>query len=141
MNHRRLVSWCVSVLSFVPSLASADKPSLAEWTQQRVQAGIVTPLTQREGSRFSRALPAPRQRRIRVPEAAARDPQGREFQPFAVDIRFGGEWRENDIVGCAYRASGALFVKRGDSYFPAALLLGKKVAAIAGVCQPAPPQS
>jgi hypothetical protein len=67
----------------------------------------------------------------------SRDKQGREFVPFSVDVRFGnGEWQHDDVVGCAYRASGNLFVQRGDAYFPAALLLGKKVDALPGACQP-----
>jgi hypothetical protein len=132
------------VLSFVPSLASADEPSLVEWTQHRVEAGILKPLAEREGnrSRFSRARPMPHVRRIRVTAAAlTADKLGRGFVPFAVDVGFGGEWQENDIVGCAYRASGDLFIKRGDAYFPAALLLGKKVEPVAGVCQAAPARS
>lgn len=85
--------------------------------------------------------PTPRERRIRVTQASATpDKRGRKFVPFAVDVRFGGSaWRENDIVGCAYTGSNDLFVKSGDAYFPAALLLGKKVEAVAGACEPAPP--
>jgi hypothetical protein len=134
---------CAFVLSFVPSLASADEPSLVEWAQQRVQAGILKPLAARDGgSRFSRARPPPRERRVRVTQAALiRDKQGRDFVPFAVDVRFGSDWQQDDIVGCVYRASGSLFVKRGDAYFPAAFLTGKDVAPAAGVCQAAPARS
>lgn len=131
------------VLSFVPSLATADEPSLVEWTEQRVDAGIVKPLAERTSSRFSRSRPPPRERRIRVTQTnLSRDAQGREFVPFAVDVRFGpGAWQMDDIVGCAYRATGSLFVKRGDGYFPASLLLGKKVDRMASVCQAAAPRS
>lgn len=75
---------------------------------------------------------------MRVTQATvSRDKQGREFVPFSVDARFGkGEWQQDDIVGCAYRATGNLFVQRGEAYFPAALLLGKKVDALPGACQP-----
>ena len=129
-------------LSFVPSLASADDPSLVEWAQHRVQTGIVQPLAERAGSRFSRSRPPPHERRVRVTQATvSRDKQGREFVPFAVDVRFGGDWQQNDIVGCAYRATGSLFVKRGDAYFPAAFLLGKDVNAVTGVCEAAPARS
>jgi hypothetical protein len=132
------------VLSFVPSLASADEPSLAEWTQHRVEAGILKPLAEREGkrSRFSRARPMPHERRIRITAAALTpDKQGRGFVSFAVDVGFGGDWQENDIVGCAYRASGELFIKQGNAYFPAALLLGKRVDPVTFVCQAAPARS
>jgi hypothetical protein len=130
------------VLSLVPSLASADEPSLVEWTQRRVDEGIVSPVVEREGSRFKRVRPPPRERRIRVTGAALmRDKQGRDFIPFAVDVRFASDWQLNDIVGCAYRVSGDLFVKLGDAYFPAAVLLGKRVAPAGGVCQAAPARS
>jgi len=100
------------------------------------------PLAARETSRFSRARPPPHERRVRVPQATpSRDKQGREFVAFAVDVRFGGDWQENDIVGCAYRGSGALFVKRGDAYFPAAFLFGKSVDRAPGVCESAPDRS
>ncbi|HYQ45075.1 MAG TPA: hypothetical protein VER11_23975 [Polyangiaceae bacterium] len=115
----------------------ADEPSLVEWAQRRVEAGIVQPLAERSGSRFSRSRPPPHERRVRITQATvSRDKQGREFVPFSVDVRFGsGEWQRDDIVGCAYRASGNLFVQRGDAYFPAALLLGKKVEALPGACK------
>jgi len=66
------------------------------------------------------------------------DKSGRAFVPFAIDVRFGSEWRKDDIVGCAYRQTGELFVKRGDAYRPAAFLLGKKAEPVAGVCEAAP---
>ena len=143
MNCLRSLSWCTFVLCFVPSLATADEPSLVEWTRQRVEAGILKPLAEHGGSRFSRSRPPPRERRVRVSQPTlSRDKQGRDFVPFTVDVRFGpGEWQQDDIVGCAYRASGNLFIKRGDAYFPASLLLGKKVDAAAGVCQAAPARS
>jgi hypothetical protein len=76
---------------------------------------------------------------VRVIQATAlTDKSGRAFVPFAIDVRFGGEWRENDIVGCVYRGSGALFVKYGDQYRPAAFLLGKNLDPVAGVCEAAP---
>jgi hypothetical protein len=127
----------VFALSFSPSLAPADEPTLAEWTQRRVETGLLQPLAERSSSRFSRSRPPPRESRVRVTQTTlSRDRQGREFVPFSVDVRFGsGEWQLDDIVGCAYRASGNLFIKNGEAYFPAALLLGKKVGAAPGVCE------
>ncbi|MET0793393.1 MAG: hypothetical protein ABW061_17865 [Polyangiaceae bacterium] len=111
-----------------------------EWAQHRVETAILKPLAERAGSRFSRSRPPPHERRVRITQTAlSRDKQNRDFLPFAVDVRFGaGAWQQDDIVGCAYRATGNLFVKRGDAYFPAALLLGKKVDPVAGVCQTSP---
>jgi hypothetical protein len=130
------------VLSFVPLLAWADE-SLVGWVEHRVQERLIKPLANLEGgSRFSRARPAPRERRVRVIQASVTlDKQGRPFVPFAIDVRFGSEWQENDIVGCVYRSNGDLFVKRGDAYRPAAFLLGKNVHPVAGVCEAAPPRS
>ncbi len=128
------------MLSSVPSLAWADE-SLVEWAQRRVDQGLIKPLAEREGgSRFSRARPMPHERRVRVLSATTlADKSGRQFVPFAIDVRFGGgEWQQNDIVGCAYRGSGNLFVKRGDQYRPAAYLFGKNLDPVAGVCEAAP---
>ena len=130
-------------LSFSPSLATADEPSLVEWALRRVETGLVRPLAEHSSSRFSRSRPPPRERRARVTQSiASRDRQGREFVPFSVDVRFGsGEWQQDDIVGCAYRASGNLYIKSGETFFPAALLLGKKVNAAPGVCEAAAARS
>lgn len=109
--------------------------------QARVEDGLVKPLVARETStsRFSRARPVPRERRVRVTQTAVSlDKSGRAFMTFAVDIKFrGGEWQENDVVGCAYTKSGDIFVKRGDAYRPAAFLTGQPGEPVAGVCQAA----
>jgi hypothetical protein len=127
----------------VPSFASADEPSLTEWAQRRVDEGLVKPLVDFEGHRFSRGRPPPRERRIRVTQTTVTvDKNGRSFVPFAIDVRFGSaEWHENDIVGCAYTGSGDLFVKKGDAYRPASFLLGKNGDPVAGVCEAAPARS
>jgi hypothetical protein len=125
----------------VPSFASADEPSLVDWTKARVQEGLLKPLAEREVSRFSRSRPVPREYRVRVPETrAALDRNGGSFMPFAVDIRVaGGDWQPDDLVGCAYVGKGDLYVKRGDGYRPVAFLFGKNVDAVPGVCEAAPP--
>jgi hypothetical protein len=127
------------VLSFVPSLAWGDEP-LAQWVQHRVDEGLVKPLAKAESSRFSRLRPPPHERRIRATQVTASvDRNGNAFVPFAIDVRFGSaKWNENDIVGCAYRSNGALFVKKGDAYRPAEFLLGKNVEPVAGACEAAP---
>jgi hypothetical protein len=110
--------------------------------QARVDEGLVKPLAERERttSRFSRARMPPAERRVRVTQTTeSRDVSGRAFMTFAVDVKYGSEWHENDVVGCAYTASGLLFVKRGDEYRPAAFLLGKAADAVPGVCQAPPP--
>jgi hypothetical protein len=110
--------------------------------QRRVEDGLVKPLAEieRNTSRYSRARPVPRERRVRVTQTTATlDKAGRPFVAFAIDVKFGGgEWNENDVVGCAYTTTGSLFVKRGDAYRPAAFLLGKSADAVPNVCVAAP---
>ncbi len=126
----------------MPSLVWADEPSPVEPARRRVEDGLVKPLAKQEGSRFSRSRPAPRERRVRVTQATASvDGKGRAFLPFSIDVRFGSEWKKDDIVGCVYGRDGKLFVKTGDAYRPAELLLGKNVEAIPGTCEAATPSS
>ena len=126
-----------------PSSASADDPPAAA-VQRRVEKGLLEPLAlkEKERSRFSRARMPPQERRVRVTQAAVTlDASGRPYMAFAVDVRRGTEWQENDVVGCAYTQSGALFVKRGDEYRPAEILLGKNAAVAPNVCMPAKARS
>ena len=141
----KLLHWpfvCAFALSSIPSLAPADEPTVAERAQLRVETALVKPLAERESNRFSRARPAPRERRVRITSSTLNsDKSGRAFLPFAIDVRFGSDWSENDIVGCVYTPKGDIFVKRGDSYRPSAFLLGENLDAVAGVCEAAPPRS
>lgn len=96
-------------------------------------------MTELRDSPFSRVRPPPREQRVRILKATpTSDRSGHKYVPFVVDGRFSsGEWRE-DITGCVYRASGKIFVKRGDAYRPADFMLGKKVDPVPGVCEAAP---
>jgi hypothetical protein len=110
--------------------------------QAQVDSGLLKPLADREAHirPFTRTRPIPRERRLRViGTTAERDKTGREFLAFAIDVRFGDEWYENDIVGCDYPSTASLFVKRGETYLPASFLLGKSVEPVLGVCSAAPP--
>jgi hypothetical protein len=128
------------VLSLLPSAASAGEPTLLEWAKRRVQDGLVKPLANQSGRRFSRERPPPAERRVRVTrETATSDSKGGKFLTFAIDVRYGTDWQEDDVVGCVYAGTGSLFVKNGDEYRPAAFLLGKKADPVAGVCEAAPP--
>lgn len=77
------------------------------------------------------------------------DSRGAAFVTFAVDEHSGtfarratdnsGPWRRDAIVGCVYPARDEVFIKRGDKFFAAALLLGQKTSAADDtVCRPAP---
>ena len=102
--------------------------------------GLVKPLAARErGGFFSRERPPPHQSRVRTPDSEQTDPSKRVFASFAIDVRFGNDtWRENDVIGCVYKDTGKIFVKLGDEYRPAAILLGKNADAVSGVCVAAP---
>ena len=143
MNSIRWLSSCAfALLSLVPSFAWADEPSLTEWVQHRTMEVIVRPLASLQVHSFSRVRQPPVERRVRVLQTSATlDRNGHAFAPFAIDVRFGSDWHENDIVGCAYTGSGELYVKRGDTYRPASYLLGKYDAAVPGVCEAAPPRT
>lgn len=128
------------ILAGLPSLAFAADSPVEQWARARVQKGLVEPLAEKQSkdSRFSRARQPPSERRIRIVQASvSHDKQGRAFVPFAVDMRYDSEWRD-DITGCVYRGTEEIFVKRGDEYRPAAFLLGKRVGPAAGVCEAAP---
>jgi len=139
----RFLLCSVLAVSLVPSQAFSEE-SLVQWAQRRVDEGIIKRLAEKNArrSKFSRSMPVPVERRARVTQTATSvDKRGREFLTFAVDIRYGQQWRENDVVGCVYRPTGDLFVKVGDEYRPAAYLLGRDVGPVAGVCEAAPRRS
>ncbi|MGC4092701.1 MAG: DUF2306 domain-containing protein [Polyangiaceae bacterium] len=137
MKFWHFLGTCVLALCCVPSHALGDEATQNDWLRNRVENGLLKPLAQRETRRFSRERPLPRQRRVRaLSSSPSRDARGREFIGFAVDVRF-ADWMKDDIVGCAYPASGELYVKLGDSYYAAAMLLGKRSSPVAGVCQEA----
>ena len=89
----------------------------------------------RGASLLARSTPAARAPCAGAPDDTTLDADGRPFVPFAVDVRFGADWHENDIVGCAYTGSGNVYVKRGDEYRPASFLVGKNDGPVSGVCQ------
>jgi len=77
---------------------------------------------------------------------ASTDGRGAEFVAFAVDEHAGrlparaaddSHWRKDAIVGCVYPARDEVFIKRGDKFFGAGLLLGQKTAAADAVCRAA----
>jgi hypothetical protein len=125
---------------------------LAGEIEVAVKKQLLTPLKRSEEkrSKFSRARMPPAERRVRVlDEAPVKDREGASFVGFAVDERYalGGsedDWNKDDIVGCLYPTSGEIFVKVGDTWRPAAHIVGKKVkAAPEHVCQgaPTPPEA
>jgi hypothetical protein len=139
---KRSLPFVVSMLFASAALAepSADPKAVGAL----VHAQLVTPLKGAEGKRkkFSRAMPAPTARRVRVLEGSATDPRGKEFVRFAVDVRRPwteeGTWELDSLVGCAYADTREVYVRSGDAYVPAKHLLGQGGKAPRGVCSAAP---
>jgi hypothetical protein len=116
-----------------------------------VEKQLVKPLTQKEAKqdRFSRSYVPPQARRVRIPEPArSTDARGAAFVAFAIDARSrllarkegdDSGWRKDAIVGCVYPARDQVFIKRGEKFFAAGLLLGQRTAPVDdAVCRPAP---
>ena len=133
-----------------PAPAAAGRPIEIKPAEAVVEQQLVKPLAEKEArrNRFSRSYIPPLARRVRVPDGErSTDGRGAQFAAFAVDERSGvfarraaddSHWRKDAIVGCVYPARDEIFIKRGDKFFAASLLLGKKSAAADDtVCRPA----
>lgn len=137
---------CTSVALAEPP--PAPTPGDARSTAlELVNRQLVAPMKKSESRRksFSRAMPVPVARRVRVlDQEALTDARGKKFVRFAVDVRrgFGEEqeagWRNDDVVGCAYPNEREVYVQDGDAYFAARSLLSAGGKARPDVCRAAP---
>lgn len=124
-----------SLISLLPLAAGAEPPA-REWAQARLTHGLLKPLNEKddERSKFSRVIQPPRERRVRVlSPQVAHDEKGRGFLTYAIDVRYGEDWRET-LTGCVYRKTGKIYVALDDEFRPAEYLLGEDVAPVKGVC-------
>jgi hypothetical protein len=143
-----------SHLTFAEPTAASGTPEVksveAKSAVALVSHDLVQPLIAKEDKqgRFSRGRMPPQERRVRIlDEKPRKDAGGVAFMRFSVDARFGylaktsddeSQWRRDTITGCVYLERNQVFVKKGDSYRPAAFLLGKNVKAAAeSTCEPA----
>ena len=130
--------------------APEEKTAEAKSAVALVSHDLVQPLAAKEDKqgRFTRGRLPPQERRVRIlDEKPRKDADGVAFMRFSVDSRFGyaaktsddeARWQRDTITGCVYLERNQVFVKKGDSYRPAAFLLGKKVKAAAeSTCEPA----
>jgi hypothetical protein len=127
------------------------KPTPEAQAYAVVEKKLVKPLSQKEGrgSRFSRAYIPPQARRVRIDHQPVTDGRGSEFVTFAIDQRSAllvaheadddDLWRKDVIVGCVYPARDEIFIKRGEKFFGAGLLLGQRSPADDTVCRPVKP--
>ena len=130
----------LAVLVFL--LASA--PRASQTPESLVQERLLVPLAARESARssYSRARPPAAERRVRLLDAAPiADSKGGAFVGFAVDARYGrgeGRWRQSVIAGCVYVESGEVYVRYGDAFRAAGVILGAMTPPAAGnVCRAA----
>jgi hypothetical protein len=115
-----------------------------------VDKQLIKPLVKREAKqdRFSRAYIPPQARQVRIIDRQpSTDSRGAQFVAFAVDQRprlFGSKagddrypLRKDVIVGCVYPVRDEVFIKRGEKFFGAGLLLGQRAPADDSVCRAA----
>ena len=102
------------------------------------------PLAARESARssYSRARPPAAERRVRLLDAAPiADGKGGAFVGFAVDARYGrgeGRWKQSVMTGCVYVETGEIYLRYGDAFREAGVILGKVTPPAAGnVCRAA----
>src|SRR5438874_12379320 len=107
-----------------------------------VRDKLLAPLAAKDDARSSyyRGPPPAMERRVRLLDAKPiADGKGGAFVGFNVDARYGrgeGRWREGVIAGCVYPATGEVFVRYGDAFRAAGVLLGKVTPPAAGhVCR------
>lgn len=131
---------CVSVALAEPSAppASPTQKAVAELVNKELLAPMKKVESKRK--RFSRAMPVPVERRVRVLDTEpSTDARGKEFVRFAVDERHSwheeGKWTADRMVGCAYPSEGEVFVRQGETYTPARSMLGKSGGKRSDVCQ------
>src|SRR5262249_13594817 len=122
----------------------ASAPRASQTPESLVQEKLLVPLAERERARssYSRARPPAAERRVRLLDATPlADGKGGAFVGFAVDARYGGgegRWRQSVITGCVYAESGEVYVRYGEAFRGAGVMLGKATPQAAGhVCSAA----
>src|SRR5258708_2527889 len=112
-------------------LLIGSTPPAPETPESLVRARLLAPLAAKDDARnaYYRGPPPAMERRVRLLDAAPiADGKGGAFVGFTVDARYGrgeGKWRESVIAGCVYPATGEVFVRYGDAFRAAVVLLGK----------------
>jgi hypothetical protein len=144
MRHRLVVTLSLVLASSLASAGSDSAPVAANapakpvvsTTVSLVNDNLVVPLAAKdsERSKFSRARLPPSERRVRIlDQKPQQDSAGNAFYTFAIDQRHGwgkdADWTNATLTGCVYPGSSSVFIKRGNSFHPAAAALGKKTKA------------
>ena len=134
MRHYLLAA---ATLVLTSSLALAGSSPESNATTL-VNDKLVQPLAakERDQGKFSRARPAPAERRVRLEGKPQQDSAGATFLTFAIDERQGwsdasddANWNKAKLTGCVYPELGDVYIKRGNAFHPAIAALGKKTKA------------
>lgn len=134
---------CTDIALAEPPAATPSKTR--EAASALVDKQVVGPLKKAEAkrSKFSRAAPPPKARRVRVLDTvASSDVNGKQFVRFAVDVKHrwseDGKWKEGAFVGCVYVDDKQVFVEQGDDFVPARDMLSGDGEPQEDVCIAAP---
>ncbi len=137
---RHLLLTCLTLTTLASAQSPAPDSAAVAKAEAVVKKTLLTPLAEKESrrSRFSRVIAAPSARRLRITAPVAQvDKKGRPFFTFAVDVRRGFAFEEDEeeaptwtpdaVSGCVYPATNEVFVKNGEALVSSDLLLGKRV--------------
>jgi hypothetical protein len=131
---------CASAALAEPPVAPLNESQNA--AAELVNKQLLLPLQKAESKRkrFSRAAPAPVERRVRVLDTEGQlDARGKQFVRFAIDVRHAwderGAWQRDSVLGCAYPSEREVFVQQGRGYRAARSLLGQREKEQANVCR------
>lgn len=134
---------CTNVVFAEPPAATPSATNDAASALVNKQLVQVLKKAEAKRSKFSRAAPPPKARRVRVLDnAAVRDSHGKHYVRFAVDVKHrwaeDGEWALEAFLGCVYVDQKQVFVQQGSDYLPASNVLDGEGEPQQGVCEPAP---
>jgi hypothetical protein len=146
---RHLLLTCLTLTTLASAQSPAPESAAVANAEVVVKKTLLSPLAEKESrrSRFSRAMAPPTARRLRITAPVAQvDERGRPFFSFAVDVRRGlvfeedeaPTWTRDAVSGCVYPKTNEVFVKNGETWVSSDLLLGKRVKpAEASTCRAA----
>ena len=133
------------LLSMLCADTAFAEPPAGKAAEALVQKQVVEPLKKADAkrSKFSRAAPPPKARRVRVLDTVAQaDARGKHFVRFAIDVRHryseDGEWALEAYLGCVYVDQRAVFLQQGSDYQTARAWLAGGDEVDSDACRPAP---
>lgn len=140
---KKSFSFVLSMLCASAAFAEPPTP-VQDAASALVNKQVVQPLKKADAkrSKFSRASPPPKARRVRVVDTVAvSDSHGKQFVRFAIDVKHrwseDDEWQVDAFFGCVYVDEKKVYVQDGDGYAAAKSWLDGDGEVQAGLCEPA----